>query len=79
MSEITINRAIRILLSAVCITAFAQFSSAQDIPSDYQQVLKIVGKKGDYKGNVLKVNIPRNDLQVKIADYSVPTPIGFGG
>lgn len=34
----------------------------------------IVGKQGDYKANVLKVNIPRNDLQMKIADYSVPTP-----
>jgi hypothetical protein len=42
-------------------------------------VLKIVGKQGDYKANVLKVNIPRNDLHVKIAGYAVPTPFGFGG
>jgi hypothetical protein len=27
----------------------------------------------------LKVNIPRNDLHVKITGYSVPTPFGFGG
>lgn len=27
----------------------------------------MVGKSGDYKSNVLKVNIPRDDLQVKIA------------
>jgi hypothetical protein len=52
---------------------------AQDMPSDYQQVLKLVGKSGDYKANVLKVNIPRNDLHVTIADYPVPTPFGFGG
>ena len=52
---------------------------AQDVPSDYQQVLKLVGKSGDYKANVLKVNIPRNDLHVTIADYPVPTPFGFGG
>jgi hypothetical protein len=52
---------------------------AQDVPSDYQQVLKLVGKSGDYKANVLKVNIPRNDLRVTVADYPVPTPFGFGG
>jgi uncharacterized protein DUF1259 len=79
MSEITKKRAIRMLLSIFCIAASAPFLSAQEMPSDYQQVLKIVGKQGDYKANVLKVNIPRNDLQVKVADYSVPTPFGFGG
>lgn len=42
-------------------------------------MLKIVGNQGDYKANVLKVNIPRNDLHVKIAGYAVPTPFGFGG
>src|SRR5579871_5217869 len=52
---------------------------AQELPSDYQQVLKIVGKSGDYKANVLKVNVPRNDLHVTIQGLSVPTPFGFGG
>src|SRR6266404_1356517 len=52
---------------------------AQAVPADYQEVLKIVGKSGDYKQNVLKVNVPRNDLHVTIADYPVPTPFGFGG
>src|SRR5438874_965757 len=52
---------------------------SQETPSDYQEVLKIVGKTGDYKSNVLKVNIPRNDLHVKVAGYSLPTPFGFGG
>ena len=52
---------------------------AQEIPSEYQQIMKIVGKQGDYKANVLKVNIPRNDLHMKIAGYPVPTPFGFGG
>jgi len=54
-------------------------STAQEVPADYQQVLKIVGKSGDYKQNVLKVNVPRNDLHITIADYPVPTPFGFGG
>src|SRR5215831_10190916 len=79
MSELRINPPIRILLSAILIAAFAHLSAAQEIPSDYQQVLKIVGKQGDYKANVLKVNIPRNDLRMKIVDYAVPTPFGFGG
>ena len=52
---------------------------SQETPSDYQEVLKIVGKTGDYKSNVLKINIPRNDLHVKVAGYSLPTPFGFGG
>lgn len=79
MGKLMIKRTIRILLPAACIAASAQFSAAQEIPSDYQQVLKIVSKQGDYKANVLKLNIPRNDLHVKIAGYSVPTPFGFGG
>jgi hypothetical protein len=78
MSEIRITPPTRILLSAIVI-AFAHFSTAQGVPSDYQQVLKIVGKQGDYKADVLKVNIPRNDLHMKIAGYAVPTPFGFGG
>jgi hypothetical protein len=70
---------ILILLFAICIAAFSQVSTAQDVPSDYQQVMKIVGKQGDYKANVLKVNIPRTDLHMQIAGYSVPTPFGLGG
>jgi len=57
----------------------AILARAQDMPSDYQQVLKLVGRSGDFKANVLKVNIPRNDLHVTIADRPVPTPFGFGG
>jgi len=52
---------------------------AQEVPSDYQQVLKIVGKSGDYKANVLKVNVPRNDLHVSVQNVALPTPFGFGG
>ena len=52
---------------------------AQDIPAEYQQVLTALGKQGDYKANVLKVNIPRNDLSVTVAGVKTPTPFGFGG
>ena len=44
---------------------------AQQIPSEYQEALKILGKQGDYKANVLKINIPRNDVSVTVA--GVPT------
>ena len=59
--------------------AFSPTVSSQEMPSDYQQVLKIAGKSGDYKANVLKVNVPRNDIHVTINNMAVPTPFGFGG
>ena len=52
---------------------------AQDMPAEYQQVLTTLGKQGDYKANVLKVNIPRNDLNISVANVRTPTPFGFGG
>lgn len=79
MSAVRKQSAKLILLSAIWIVAYARIAAAQEVPSDYQQVMKIVGKQGDYKANALKVNIPRNDLHMKIAGYSVPTPFGFGG
>ena len=66
-------------LLAVGLGTYGHMAHAQDVPNDYQQVLKLVGRSGDYKANVLKVNIPRNDLHVTIAEYPVPTPFGFGG
>jgi len=52
---------------------------AQEMPKEYQAVLNYLGKKGDYKENVLKVNIPRSDLHITIAGIATPTPFGFGG
>src|SRR5215472_2333535 len=52
---------------------------AQTIPAEYQQVLTSLGRQGDYKANVLKVNIPRNDVSVTVAGVKTPTPFGFGG
>ncbi|HXG89794.1 MAG TPA: DUF1259 domain-containing protein [Vicinamibacterales bacterium] len=52
---------------------------AQEIPSDYAAVLKTLRKTGDFKGSVLKANIPRNDLTVTIGGTTVPIPLGFGG
>lgn len=77
------RKVIHLASAVLCaIIGFAVASSrvcAQDMPSDYQQVLKVTGRSGDYKANVLKVNIPRNDLHVTVAEYALPTPFGFGG
>jgi hypothetical protein len=53
--------------------------SAQEMPADYKQVLTTLGKQGDFKDQVLKVNIPRNDVTVTVAGVKTPTPFGFGG
>jgi hypothetical protein len=49
------------------------------MPADYDGVLKTLGKQGDFKDGVLKINIPRNDLKVTIDGAATPTPFGFGG
>ena len=64
-----------LFLAMICSTTIW----AQEVPSEYQQVLTTLGKQGDYKANVLKVNIPRNDLSVTVAKVRTPTPFGFGG
>lgn len=61
--------------------AFLTFTCAmaQTMPADYDAVLKSLGKQGDFKDNVLKINIPRNDVKVTIDGIATPTPFGFGG
>src|SRR5439155_10121853 len=59
--------------------SFVSMGWSQDVPAEYQQVLTALGKQGDFKASVLKVNIPRNDLTVTVANVKTPTPFGFGG
>src|SRR2546421_11648974 len=59
--------------------AAAAAAIAQTMPADYDAVLKTLGKTGDYKANVLKINLPRNDVKVTIDGIATPTPFGFGG
>ena len=68
-----------LLFTLFGILALAPNAGAQDMPGDYQQVLTYLGRSGDFKANVLKVNIPRNDLSVTVAGVKTPTPFGFGG
>src|SRR5256885_2989444 len=68
-----------IACAAVSLLAVGSTAWAQEMPPEYPQALTTLGKQGDYKGNVLKVNIPRNDLNVTVANVKTPTPFGFGG
>ena len=68
-----------VLFATICLLLCGQSAFAQDMPTDYQEVLKSLDRKGDFKAGVLKVNIPRNDLKMTIQGVSTPTPFGFGG
>ena len=74
-------------LAACAVTLTAQTAPAPgapsvqnaDMPAEYKQVLDALGKQGDFKDGVLKVNIPRSDLKVVVDGIATPTPFGFGG
>ena len=68
-----------ILGTVLALSSFAWPAHAQDVPAPYRDVLTFLGKQGDFKDNVLKVNIPRNDVSVTVANVPTPTPFGFGG
>ncbi len=69
----------RHVLFLLAVSTVSAHVLAQEVPAPYQAVLTYLNKKGDYKENVLKVNIPRNDLKVTVAGIATPTPFGFGG
>jgi hypothetical protein len=73
------QRVMLILFTTSCFLLSGMSSLAQDMPSDYQEILKSLDRKGDFKAGVLKVNIPRNDLKITIQGVPTPTPFGFGG
>ena len=72
-------RSIRMAFLCVSLCLVSTAAKAQDIPSDYQDVLKSLDRKGDFKAGVLKVNIPRSDLKMTVQGVPTPTPFGFGG
>lgn len=58
---------------------FAPSATAQSIPSAYDGVFEALGKKGDYRDGVLRVALPRNDLEVTIKGAAMPTSFGATG
>lgn len=73
---ICVMRTFLILLASFVL---AQPVLAQEMPAEYAAVLKTLARQGDYKDGVLKVNIPRNDVNVSVDGVATPTPFGFGG
>src|SRR5467141_5439687 len=74
-----IQKGVVVLFASLCVLFCGVSAFAQEMPSDYQEVLKSLDRKGDFKAGVLKVNIPRSDLKMTIQGVSTPTPFGFGG
>jgi hypothetical protein len=72
-------RSVSLAVAVTCLMALSSGVQAQEVPAEYQQVLTSLGRQGDYKANVLKINIPRNDVSVTVAGVKTPTPFGFGG
>ena len=68
-----------VVCAVLSLTSFGSFAQAQEMPAAYKAVLDTLGKTGDFKDSVLKVNIPRNDLSITVANVKTPTPFGFGG
>jgi hypothetical protein len=69
----------RTLLVCTFVLITSGICLAQEMPVDYKGVVDALARQGDFKDNVLKVNIPRNDLKVTINGVATPTPFGFGG
>jgi protein-tyrosine-phosphatase len=67
------------VLVLACLLLTDSDARAQETPAEYKTVLSTLGRTGDFKDGVLKVNIPRSDLRVTIDGRSTPTPFGFGG
>jgi uncharacterized protein DUF1259 len=71
------------VIASICAIGFGVLPpapvAAQDVPAPYREVLTLLGRQGDFKDNVLKINIPRNDVSVTVAGVKTPTPFGFGG
>jgi len=68
-----------LVFACLCFSLLSVSVRAQDVPSDYQDALKLLDRKGDFKAGVLKVNVPRSDLKMTIQGVSTPTAFGFGG
>ncbi len=75
----SMSNQIVLVFACLCFSLLSVSVRAQDVPSDYQDALKLLDRKGDFKAGVLKVNVPRSDLKMTIQGVSTPTAFGFGG
>src|SRR5438045_8449230 len=66
------------LLLLACLLLFGTAAFAQEMPSDYQEVLKSLDGNADFRDGVLKVNIPRSELMITVAGAATPTPLACG-
>jgi hypothetical protein len=66
-------------LSCLACALLASLVFAQEVPKDYADAATYLNKKGDYKANVFKLGIPRNDLHMRVDGVDLPTAFGFGG
>jgi protein-tyrosine-phosphatase len=73
------SRLLATVLTCAIVVSLGGRANAQATPAEYEAVLSTLGKTGDFKDGVLKVNIPRTDLHVTIGQRPAPTPFGFGG
>jgi Domain of Unknown Function (DUF1259) len=69
----------RVVLGLVLVALAAAPLAAQEMPAGYKAVLDTLGRQGDFKDGVLRVNVPRSDIKVSVAGVATPTPFGFGG
>ena len=69
----------RIILASIFVLLTSGIGLAQEMPVEYKGVVDTLARQGDFKDNVLKVNIPRSDLKVTVNGVATPTPFGFGG
>ena len=65
-------------LALLVALAASRIAAAQEMPADYAAALKVLNRGGDFRGNVLRISIPRNDLTMAVAGVLVPIPLGFG-
>ena len=56
-----------VVCAVLSLASLASFAQAQEMPAAYKAVLDTLGKTGDFKDSMLKVNIPRNDLSITVA------------
>jgi hypothetical protein len=62
------------LIALMSLAGSAGLSAQGGLPPDCAAVLEALGRQGDFKDNVYRVNFPRRDLAVRIKDRPAPTP-----